>query len=258
MANKPFTAKYGKTKEEGYIPSDWNDISFKTYIKYLKELKSQSIEGIYSALTGVSKEMWSNPHSAELYATIDYHLRFTGLEPVTEMPTHININEEFYQIEKDFLNLPLGMYQDMILMIQQITGDEVDEIEQIALMPKLIALFVLKEYKDIEEVERTAEKINLMPCDVVYTIGGFFLQKLTVLKSGTEKKQQVKGSLTNKVKQVIVKLLAILVICTAFMIRPKVIYLTLKRFLKKLLVKFTGGNSYRVVSTQPTKGIRIL
>ncbi len=41
------------------------------------------------------------------------------------------------------------MYQDMILMIQQITGDEVDEIEQIALMPKLIALFVLKEYKDI-------------------------------------------------------------------------------------------------------------
>jgi len=255
MANKAFTAKYGKTTEKGYLPSEWNDITFKTYIEYLKELKAQSIEGIYSVLTGISKEMWSNPHSAELYSTIDYNLRFTSLEPSTEMPTHINIDEEFYKIEKDFLNLPLGMYQDMILMVNQIIGEEHDEIEQIALMPKLIALFVLKEYNDIEEIERTAEKISLMPCDVVYTIGGFFLQKLTVLNIGTQKKPQVKVSLMNRARRVIVRLLAILVICTAFIIRPKVIYLTLKRFLKRLLVRFTGGNNYRVVSTQPTKGI---
>ena len=46
MANKAFTAKYGKTTEKGYLPSEWNDITFKTYIKYLKELTAQSIEGI--------------------------------------------------------------------------------------------------------------------------------------------------------------------------------------------------------------------
>jgi hypothetical protein len=267
MAVKAFRAKYDKTVESGFFGESWNDYSFSTYIKYLKELKNQSLEGIYSVLTGISKEMWLNPHNPKLYATIDHNLRFTKLEPTCEMPNYIDIdNGPLRKIEKDFMNLPLSKYQDMMLLISQLAqpateeGEEaeIDEIEQIALMPKLIAVFVLKEYNDIDQIEALAKKIEKMPCDIVYTIGCFFLQKLTELRSGIEKKPKGKVSMMSTAKLVTVRLIAILVICIAFISQPKVIYSTLTSFLKKVWVRCTGGINYRIVSILPTKGIRTL
>ncbi len=254
---KPFKIKYGKIVEKAYLPSSWNDVSFKTYIEYFKQLTEGSIEGVYSALTGISKEMWQMPHKVELYAAIDYQLRFTKLNPSCEMPTHIDVQDgPLRKIEKDFMQLPLGLYQDMLIMIQQIAGNEEDDSKQLEVMPKIISMFVLKEYKDIEEIERTAKKIEQMPADVVYTLGCFFLSKLEKLNSGTQKSLGLLDLVKTKSKQVLTRLIAVLVIFSACIIRPKVILQTLKRYLRSLWVKFTGGSIYRIVSTEHKRSIK--
>lgn len=254
----PIKVKYEKTVEKGSIPKDWGDVSFKDYIKYLRGVESGSIEAIYSALTGISIKMWTKPHKAELFFNIDKVLKFTRLEPTCEVPTHIEMDGEFYPIEKDFLNVPLGKYRDIIEFVNQVVNvdeEEKDDIEQIAVMSKMIAVFACKEYNSIEEIERISERIDEMPCNVVYSLGGFFLQKLTELNSGTKKKQSVTDSLTNKLKQVMVKFVAILVICITFIRYPKVILSTLLRFLKRLWVRCTGGRNYKVETVPQIKSI---
>lgn len=254
----PIKVKYEKTVEKGSIPKEWNDVTFKDYIKYLKGVQSGSIEAIYNALTGISVEMWTKPHKAELFFNIDKVLKFTRLEPSCEVPTHIEMDGEFYPIEKDFLNVPLGKYRDIIEFVNQIVNvedEDKDEIEQISVMSKMIAVFACKEYNSIEEIERIAERIDEMPCDIVYSLGGFFLQKLTVLSSGTKKKQSIMVLLMNKLKQVMVRLVAILVICITFIRYPKVILSTLRRSLKRAWVRCTGGRNYKVESVPQIKSI---
>ena len=255
---KPFKIKFGKRKERAYLPSSWNDVSFKTYVEYFKQLTEGSIEGIYSALTGVSKDLWLMPHDAKLFATIDAQLSFTRFNPSCEMPTHIDIKDgPLRKIEKDFMQLPLGLYQDMLIMIQQLAGnEEEDDSKQLEVMPKIISMFVLKEYKDLEEIERTAKKIEQMPADVVYTIGAFFLSKLERLNIGTQKSLAPLELVKTKGKQVLKRLIAVLVIFLACIIKPKVILQTLKKYLRFLWVKFTGGTIYRIVSTEQTRSTK--
>jgi hypothetical protein len=96
-----------------------------------------------------------------------------------------------------------------------------------------------------------------MPCDVVYVIGSFFFQKLTELNPGTESKTAtVKDYLRAMPRRVLVKSLAILVICTHYIISPKATLLKVGRYLKCLWVKFTGGDNYRIVSMSPNLGIK--
>ena len=123
-------------------------------------------------------------------------------------------------------------------------------------MPKIISMFVLKEYKDLEEIEKTAKKIEQMPADVVYTIGAFFLSKLEKLNSGTQKSLAPAELLRTKGKQALTRLTAVSVIFLACIIRPKVILQTLKRYWRFLLVKCTGGIIYRIVSTEQTRNIK--
>ena len=251
MARIPIIVKFDKIKERGSIPTSWNDIKFKDYIKYLRASEKGSIEGIYEALTGISTKMWGNPHKPELFANIDKRLKFTQLEPNCELPTHIERAGEFYPISKDFLKLPLGKYRDIITTVSEVMSDEdADDIDQIASMSKMIAVFVLQDFDKIEEYSK---EIDEMPCDVVYTLGCFFLQKLTALSNGTSEKQPIQKLLANKLKQVMRTLVAYLIICITFIRYPKVIISSLKKFGSHLLVRFTGGRSYKVISMQQIK-----
>jgi len=253
---RPFKIKYGKRKEKGYLPNSWADVDFKTFIKFFDESVKGSIEGVFSVLTSTSKDIWSMPHKAELFANISNALSFTKLNPHCELPTHITYDDgPLRKVEKDFMNLPLGLYQDMLLMVQQIAGEEADEVEQLKVMPKIIAMFILKEYNDIEEINKAAEKIETMPADKIYTLGAFFLTKLEKLSVGMNKNTKEVDSLTTKVKLVFKRFLASLIICITFIIKPKVIYLTLKNYLKKLWVRCTGGDIYIVASPLPIRNM---
>ena len=106
---RPFKIKYGKRKEKGYLPNSWADVDFKTFIKFFDESVKGSIEGVFSVLTGTSKEIWSMPHKAELFANISDALSFTKLNPHCELPTHITYDDgPLRKVEKDLMNLLRG------------------------------------------------------------------------------------------------------------------------------------------------------
>ena len=254
----PIKVKYGKQSIKGTIPQEWNDVTFKDYVNFLKASEGGNISEVYESLTRIPVDMWEKPHKAELFTNIDKVISFTSVIPSAELPTHIERGGEFWEINDDFMTLPLSQYRDMIEVISSLQkeGEEVSDIDNVSVIPKLIAIIACKEYKNMAQIERIASEIEEMPCDVVLTIGGFFLKKLTVLRTGTKKKQSLPQLLLNRLKLVIQRLVAILVIFIHFIIYPKVTLQSLKIYLKRLWVRCTGGVNYRVVSVPQIKDIK--
>ena len=254
----PINVKYGKEKIKGRIGKSWNDYTFKEFITYLKSVEEGKKEDIYQALTGVSSEMWAKPHKAELFANVDRVLAFANGLPACELPTHIERDGVFYEVNDDFLTLKLSDYVDMMDLINQVQAKEdAKDWEKVEVMSKVIAVIACKNYKNLAEIEQIAAQIDQMPCDVVYTIGSFFFQKLTGLNLGTESKTvTVKDYLRAMPKRVLVRSLAILVICIHYITSPKATLLKVGRYLKCLWVKFTGGDNYRIVSMNQSLGIK--
>lgn len=253
----PFNLKYDKEEHKGTIPQEWSDVPFSDYVEYCKCVGKEGIERIYEIFTRIPAEVWKKPHDASLFANIDKVLAFTSVQPTTSLPTHLETSKGIYDIDDDFMNLPLSKYRDMIEIINSInTKEEYEDWEQIAIIPKVISVLACKEYKSIKDIEETAKEIEGMPTDEVMAIGGFFLSKLQRLKIGIEKEPLSVRYLVNKFKLVTSKFLAILVICIHFIIYPKEILRSLKRFCRLVYLKCTGGSSYKVVSTNPIIDIK--
>ena len=254
----PVNVKYGKEKIKGAMGVSWGDYSFKEYINFLKAVEEGEKEDIYEALTGVSSEMWAKPHRAELFANIDKVLAFANGAPATDLPTDIERDGVFYEINDDFLTLNLSDYTDMMELINQVqTKEDAKEWEKVAVMSKVIAVIACKNYKNLAEIEQIAAEIDEMAADVVYTIGSFFFQKLTELNPGTENKiKTVKDFLKVIPKLVLVRSLAILVIFIHYITSPVATLQRAWKYLKCLWVKFTGGDNYRIVSVKPRVDIK--
>ena len=254
----PIKLKYGKETAKGRIGSDWNQYTFSEYVNYLKQSEEGGKLDIYSALTGISSEMWGKPHDVKLFANIDKVLSFLQHEPLTDVPTHIERNGTFYPINDDFMTMKLSDYWDMIELINSVHGKEdVKEWEKVAVMSKLIAIIACKEYKNIDQINNIAAEIDQMPSDVVYSIGCFFLRKLTVLKSSIENETKGgKNSVVTTLKQVLVKSLAILVICIHYIISPMATFRSVKKFFLQPWERFIRGGYYRIVSMTQTRNIK--
>jgi hypothetical protein len=249
-----FIYKFGKKEDSFKAPDRWSDVSFKTYLEFTKIVEDGADPlKIYSLFTGLPISHWEKPHSPKLYNALDNQLNFISEEPRHETPTHIERNGVFYEVSKDFLNLPLGKYRDMIEIISTILPESESNVDQISVFPKLISVIACKTYENEEDLDKIAKEIELMPCDVVYSLGCFFLKKLTELSNGTKKRRSMWGKIKYITKRVMIRLVAISVIFTAYILSPMEILRSIKRFFQKTWVRCIGGNSYKVVSINQRK-----
>ena len=81
--------------------------------------------------------------------------------------------------------MPLGKYRDLIEVINSVSNDATLQVE---LYPKMIAIFACDIYEDEDELNEIAKEIEQLPTDLVYSLGVFFCQKLSVLNNGTRNK----------------------------------------------------------------------
>ena len=246
--------KFGNKKLKFKAPDSWSEVPFYKFVKFQQKLKPTEV---YELFTGIESKEWEKPHHANLYANIDGQLAFLSEEPkLDEIPTHIHRIEEdkignkvnkYYKVKKDFLNVPLGKYRDLIEVTKQITDEANNTIE---IMPKMIAIFGCDKYEDEEELEEIAKEIEKMPTDIVYTLGCFFLQKLNALSNGTQKKwgEVILTKMKTILRQVLTKLLMSLVISILFIISPLEILRSTNLSFKRKWLKFIGRNKYKVVS----------
>jgi len=246
--------KFGNKNLKFKAPDSWSEVPFYKFVKFQQKLKPTEV---YELFTGIESKEWEKPHHANLYANIDVQLAFLSEEPkLDEIPTHIHRIEEdkignkvnkYYKVKKDFLNVPLGKYRDLIEVTKQITDEANNTIE---IMPKMIAIFGCDKYEDEEELEEIAKEIEKMPTDIVYTLGCFFLQKLNALSNGIQKKwvEVILTKMKTILRQVLTKLLMSLVISILFIISPLEILRSTNLSFKRKWLKFIGRNKYKVVS----------
>lgn len=242
--------KFGLKRKPFKAPDSWKDVSFKTYLDYVKIVEEGADPlDIYSLFTGLSRDYWEKDHNPKLFAALDGQLAFLSQLPACDVPTHLVRKERYYEVPKNFLNMKLGRYRDIVEVASTVQGDKASE--QLEAFPKMIAVIACKTYETEEDLERIAQDIWQLPCDLVYTLGCFFLKKLTVLKNGTEKKRSVGNQIQHIFKQALTKLVANMVIFTAYIRYPMEILRDIKRFLKYLLRMFIGQVNYKVVSMNP-------
>lgn len=237
--------KYGKTKKSFKAPDSWSEVPYYKFLKYHKE--KLSIEQIYELFTGISAEDWRKPHKPELYNAINEQLGFLTSEPTTELPKELERNGNFYPIKKDFLNVPLGKYQDLLTIVREVTEDANNSLE---MMPKMVAIFACDDYKDEEELEQITKEIEKMPTDVVYTLGCFFLSGLKGLKNGTQRKwlKEISQKIWIILKLGLMRLYQITVFSILLIISPKETLRSTKKFLNAAWERFTTPFTYKIVS----------
>ena len=236
--------KHSKGTTRFKVADNWNEVPFKTYLKWKTEDLSQT--QVYELFTGVSAEIWEQPHLPELYASIDAQLGFLNTEPLTEVPTHLEYKGNYNAINKDFLNVPLGKYRDLIEIINSLAKEE----DVTKIMAKMVSIFALDKYETNEEIEEAEKDVLEMPTDVVYSLAAFFLKRLNELKSGTRKKwiEVVKERILTILKLALTRSLTILVISIVFFLSPKVTLQSLMQYLKKQWVKYIVLRNLRVES----------
>jgi hypothetical protein len=249
---KPIKVKYTKKTFKGSLPKSWGEVPFYKYVQYLKlldEQKEPKPSDIFAIFTGVPAYVWEFPRDPKLHENIQYALKFINTEPTGVRPNTIERKGKFYDIPNNFLNLDLGRYLDLKNIIASVMNGKEDALphEQIEVMADLTAIFATDDYSSVDDIKEIAEDVKHMPTDTVYILGSFFLSKLTVLSSGTVKNAEGEGYLWSKSKQVMRRLVAVLVLFIAYIIRPMAIILSIRNFIKSLLLMFTGGNNYRVV-----------
>lgn len=244
-------------KKKFKLPQSWSEVSFKTYLKYL-EIYENGLDKaeLYALFSGLDVSYWLNKHSPKVFMRMDRELSFISTLPETEKPTHlareIDGKKQYFEVESNFLNLEMGKYQDILAVINELDRDNEKQSYQLSIFPKMIAVLV-GDYKTEEQLEEIAKEIELMPCNIVYTLGSFFLSKSIGLKSGIKKKLSIKGKILQSCKAVLTRSLATLVIFIACIFSPMVTLRSIIKYLKKLLVRFTGGNNYKVEYLNPKR-----
>lgn len=239
--------KFGLKKKPFKAPDSWKDVSFKTYLDYIKVVENGADPlDIYSLFTGLSRDYWEKAHNPKLFTALDGQLAFLSQIPSTEVPTHLVRNDRYYEVPQNFLNLKLGRYRDIVEVASTVQGEKTSE--QLEAFPKMIAVIACKEYDTEEDLEKIAKDIWGLPCDLVYALGCFFLKKLTVLKSGTQKKRSIGNQVQHIYKQGLTRLAVITVIFIAYIRSPMVILRDIKKFFLKLWLMCTGRHNYKVAS----------
>jgi hypothetical protein len=238
--------KFGNENKNFKAPDNWSEVPFYKFVKFQnKDLKPSEV---YELFTNVAAEWWERPHDPKLYVNLDGQLAFLNTEPkLDEIPTHLERGGKFYPIKKDFLNVPLGKYRDLIEITKQLTEESENTLD---IMPKMIAVFACIDYEDEEELDKIAKEIEKMPTDIVYSLGCFFLQKLSELKHGTKMRWQklLKAKISTMITLVLGTLLKSLIIFILCFLSPRVILQSLMQFLRRKWLKFTDSSSFKVVS----------
>ena len=241
----PLKLSYGRENISFEAPDSWADVPFYKFEEFQNE--GHTPEEVYELFTDIPADWWRKPHLPEFYNAIDGQLAFLSEEPITEVPTHLERDGVYYKIKKDFLNVPLGKYRDLIEITKQVTEESSNTV---SVMPKMIAIFACDTYEDEDELNKIAEEIKLMPTDIVYSLGCFFLQKLNGLRPGTQKKwyKVIAKKIFTILMQVLTKSLASLAIFILFLISPKVMLQSTKLFIIKRWQRFIGHNKLKVES----------
>jgi hypothetical protein len=242
-----FFYKFGDITRKFNVPNSWSDVSFKTYYEFIKIVEdgAKPLE-VYSLFTGMDKEYWEKDHDPKLFISLDSQLAFLSQLPVAEVPTHLERNDEYYKVPTNFGMIKLGKYRDIVEVVGTIKGDK--QSDQLAIYAKMIAVIACDTYDSEEELDDIASDIWQMPCDQVLSLGGFFLKKLTGLKSGTTKKRSLKSLMGSTSKLVLIRLVAIMVTFIACILSPKATLQSIKRYLMRVWLTCTGRHNYRVVS----------
>lgn len=249
----------GKEKVSFKVPTSWSEVSHKKYCDYV-EVLGKSVEGnmddlykkIYELFTDLGESYWSMNLDASVFYNIDADLSFIGKEPMAEeMPTDIKIDDKFYPISEDFMNLSIGRYRDIMNIIEQ--SQNLDRVGQVRALSKMIAVIACDDYETEQDLERIALDVEKMPCDDIASISGFFLSKLNRLKSGTSQKQSEKASLTTVSKLVTERLLKIMAFFIRCIISPTKTLQSTRKYLTKKCRACIGLSNYKVVSVTQSK-----
>jgi hypothetical protein len=249
-------------KKKFKLPTSWDEVSFKSYLKYLEIYEGGLNRAeIYALFSGLDVSYWEGKKSPRVFAGMDHKLRFLATLPNKETPTHlvrkVDGERKFYAIESNFLNLEIGKYQDIMNIIGTLEPDNEKQSYQLSIFPKMLAVLACDDYETEEELEAIAKEIEMMPCNTVYSLGCFFLKKLNVSRIGTKENQHHRQKILQLCKVALSKLVSILVIFIAYICSPMEILRDIKRYLKNLWVRCTGGNNYRVESVNQKRFIAI-
>ena len=237
--------KFGKDKMRFKAPDSWHEVPYYKFLQY--HTQNLPIEKVYELFTGISADDWKKPHAPELYNAVNGQLAFLSEEPKILIPKYIERNGEFYKVSKDFLNVPLGKYQDLLSIVRKVTKEANNSLE---MMPKMVAIFACNDYKDDDELNEITKEVEKMPADVVYSLGCFFLSGLKRLNSGTQKSwlKVASQKMLTTLRLVLVKLLMSMAFSILLITSPKVMLRSIKKYLIVQWERFTTPSIYGIVS----------
>ena len=171
-----FKLELNGVKVDKTIPTDWQDVSFREFIKLNG---SKNRKEALSIFTTIDQETLSLAVVKNMDRMINC-LSFLDKEvPLFNLPKKI-LN---YEIRSDLGFEPFGRYSDI--------KDELDKgktgLELINQYPLICAVYCHQGKYSFREAEKNVDEFLNAPCTEVLALGNFLLMKLTGLKTTTGK-----------------------------------------------------------------------
>mgnify|MGYP003631081041 CR=1 FL=1 len=238
----------------------WNEVPFHKFVKYKQMIEDGTADDVTKVyemfLPGTTSNDWKKAHNPKLYESINGQLAFLSLEPTGEVATDINrgFGKKNYKVHTKIEDCTAGEYWDMQEVAKKILQNKSTEAEIVEIMPKLIAVLCCKERTE-ESINKVAKELEQLPTNRIYPLGCFFLQKLTDLKSGTGIIHRFKKLIQLIAKQVMARLVIILVIISRCITFQKGSLASLKLSLIRLWLKCTRQYKLTLILTTQEKNI---
>jgi len=168
------------------IPESWDDVTYSQFIGISNEedqLKRLSI------LTKIPDDLFIKyPELADFYVWVESSLQWSNKWDEKEnLYESFLIDNDTFHFPKDIGVLSIGLYKDLQKEIQ----DNKDNILNI--YPLICASYyqLIKDGEyDYNKAANYVSVFNKQPCKKVYNSAGFFLNKLSELRSGTLNEQK--------------------------------------------------------------------
>jgi len=195
---------------------------------------------VYEIFTGVSVDIWNEPHEPALFLNMDLQLNFISELPAGIRPDVIHRGGEFYDVPNKLIAVKYGKYSDLLTLYQAAGSDDLKIWQN---TPLMIAIFACVDYETDEELKEIGEEIKQMPADEAYSLASFFLTKLKKSNHGTKTLVQKLKMIPHILRQASIYFLVGLVLVFSFIRWPKEILPSVISFTKRLYGRFIRGDS---------------
>ena len=198
------TIHIGKDKYSCEVPQSWNEVSFN---QLLLLMKASNDAEVFSALTGLSKELLQINELVDFYIWLDHNTTFRH-KPFPANDTNPNLTwiykDKVYTIPKDINYASIGQYEDMKHVVKDLIEGK-DPIKLAEQYPMVVAIYLQKlidgDYDYNKAVELSKELLEY-PCEEISNTANFFLSKFLRLRGITPKCFQ-QGLTLQKLKRLV-------------------------------------------------------